>query len=111
MLRLLDRVVGVAARAVDVRDRVAGGAGDAGLRRGIVVTSSNFGSSNAPLKNGTGSWQPAHQREALHASVALQRNLARLAHAGQVGRVVERAEMVGAVEPVLDNCPAWHFRQ
>ena len=25
---------------------------------------SKFGSSNAPLKKGTGSWQPAHQREA-----------------------------------------------
>jgi hypothetical protein len=27
------------------------------------LTSSNFGSSNAPLKNGTGSWQPAQKRE------------------------------------------------
>ena len=27
-------------------------------------TTSKFGSSNAPLKNGTTSWQPAHQREA-----------------------------------------------
>src|SRR5262245_64625836 len=28
------------------------------------LTVSNFGSSKAPLKNGTGSWQPAHHREA-----------------------------------------------
>ena len=36
VLRLLDGVVGVAPGAVDVRDRVADGAGDAGLARSGV---------------------------------------------------------------------------
>ena len=36
LLRLLDRVVGVASHAVDVGDRMAGGASDAGLRGGII---------------------------------------------------------------------------
>ena len=37
----------------------------------------------------------------LHVAVALQRHLAGLLHAEQVGRVVERAEVVRAVEPAL----------
>ncbi len=96
--RLFDRVVGVAARAVDVRDRVADGAGDAALRRRVA------GRVEVRIVKGTAEERhrvvaagaPARR---LHAAVSLERHVARFPHAGQVRRVVERTESMDAVAP------------
>ena len=99
VLWLLDRVVGVAARAVDVGDRVAGRAGDPGVGGRLV---------DVEVRIVEGAGEEDHRIVAagaeagrLHVARALVRLLARLLHGEAVGRVVERAEPVGAVAPTL----------
>ena len=100
MLGLLDRVGGVAAGVVDGGDRVADRAGDAGLARRVVhVVVVRVVELAGEERHGVvAAGAPAG---GLGRAVALQRDLARLAHAHQVGLVVERAEVVRRVEPAV----------
>src|SRR5437773_10572721 len=68
-------------------------------------TSSYCGSSNWPLKKGTGSWQPAHQREA---RVPMRRRVSRTLnrYAGLLNELNLWAECRW-----LLKMSAWHFRQ
>src|SRR5262249_9624264 len=98
----VDRVVGVATRAIDVRNGVTSGAGDAGLGSGmflqvkIRIVERAAEKWNHVMTSGA----PARR---FHAAIALQGYLARLAHAEQVRLVVERTEMMRAVEPSSVN--------
>src|SRR6187431_2180223 len=73
-------------------------------------STSNLGSSNAPLKNGTGSWQPAHQREALtvpsrfNATSRVSETLARYA-----ALLNELKRWTLCSQPACTS--AWHFLQ
>ena len=100
MLGLLDRVVGVAAGAVDVGDRVADRAGDPGLAGlGVHVVVVRVVELAREERDGVvAARAPAG---GVGVAVALQRDLAGLADAGQVRLVVERAEVVRRVEPAL----------
>ena len=80
MDRLIDCVIRIAARAVDVGDRVAGGAGDAGLgRRMVHIIEFRIVKSAAEKRHdivATGA--PAR---GFYVAVALERHLAGFAHA------------------------------
>ena len=101
VLRLLDRVVGVAPRAVDVRDRVADRARDAGLARSGCSRRRNSGRRTRPRRTAPGRGSPRTSGRRCVVAVAFERDLARLADARQVRLVVERAEVVRRVEPAL----------
>ncbi len=100
MDRFVDRVIGVAFGAVDVGDRVARRAGDAGLRSwmiyvvkiGIVERAAeerhHIVAAGAPARG-------------FHAAIPFKRDSPRLAHAEEVGFIVERAEMMRAVKPAV----------
>ena len=98
MNRLVDRVVGIPLRAVDVRDRMADGAGDAGVGRRVVdvvvvlVVESAAVERHRIVAAGT---PPSR----LHAPVPLEGDEPRLANARQVGGVVEAREVVAAPLP------------
>ena len=100
MNRLVDGVGGVAGGVVDVRHRMARGAGDAGLGRRVIV--------NVIVRIVERAAEERHHvmtarapARSLHIPVALHAHLARFLHAEEVDRVVERAEMMRAVEPAL----------
>ena len=96
--RLVDGVVRIAARAVDVRDGMARRAGDAGLRRGImhVVEVRIVERAAEERHHVVAAGAPAR---GLYVAIALERHLPRLAHTEQIRLVVERAEVVCAVKP------------
>ena len=102
----VDRVVGVAPRAVDVGDGMAGGASDAGLRGGVVdvvvilvvegaaVEGHRIVAASAPPRRGD-------------AAVSFKRDLPRFADARQVDGIVEAREMMAASLPAgMDVCVA-----
>ena len=100
VLGFLDGEVGVPLRAVDVRDRVAARAGDARLRSRVVHI--------VELRIVEGSAEERHrivtaraEPRAAHVAVPLERDLARLTHARQIGRVVERTHVMRRVVPTL----------
>ena len=100
VLGLLDRVVGVAPGAVDLRDRVADGAGDPGLaalRVHVVVVRVVELAREERDRVVT----PRAPAGGLRVAVAFHGDAPGLAHAGQVRLVVERAEVVRGVEPAL----------
>ena len=100
MLGRLDRVVGVAAGAVDVGDRVADGAGDAGLARpGVHVIVLGVVELAREERHGVVAARAPAGRAGV--AVAPERHLPGLADAEQVGLVVERAEVVRRVEPAV----------
>src|ERR1051325_5609453 len=88
MDRLFDGVIGVAARAVDVRDRVARGASDPGLRGGMIhVVEIRIVESATEKRNDivtTGA--PAG---GFDVAIALEGDLARFANAEEIRLVVE----------------------
>ena len=96
--RLVDRVVGVAAGAVDVGDRVAGGAGDAGMGGGMVhvVVVGIVEGAAIERHRIVAAGAPAGR---LHVAVSLPGHLAGFANARQIRGVVEGAEVVGAIFP------------
>ena len=98
MLRLFDRVGGVAAGVVDVGDRVAGRAGDARLAGRVVhvVVIRVVELAREERHRVVAAGAPAG---GLGRAVASERDLARLANAGQIGLVVERAVMVRRMKP------------
>ena len=101
--RFLDRVVGVAARAVDVRDRMAACAGNTGLRRcirgQIVVRVVEFRVVEGPAEERHRIVTTRTEPRAPHVTVAFEDRLSRPQHAEKIRRVVERAEAMGAVFP------------
>ena len=101
VLGLLDRVVGVAARAVDVGDRMAGGAGDPGMSGRLVhielrIVESAREEDDRVVAAGA-------EAGRLDVAGALVRLVAGLLHREAVRRVVEGAEPVGAVGPAAVN--------
>ena len=91
--RLLKRVSAIAHRAVDMGHGMADRAGDAGVGGGVAHI--------IKLRVVKGAREKRHRVMAagapargLHIPVTLQCYLARLAHAEQIGRVVERTEMM-----------------
>ena len=100
VVRLLDRVGGVAPRVVHVGDRVAGGARDPGLAGRVVdvivvrVVELAREERNRVMAAGA-------PPRGLGRAVPLQGDLAGLADAAQISLVVERAEVVCRVEPAL----------
>ena len=97
---LVDGVFGVAARAIDVGDGVAGGAGDAGLGGGVIADVEVRIIKCAAEKRHHVMAARAPARR-LHVAVALQGHLPRLVHAEEIRLVVERAEVMRAVKPAL----------
>ena len=98
--RLVNRVVGVAPGAVDVRDGMARRAGDAGLRRGVIYVII-IGIVKRAAEERHDIMATGAPARGLHVAVAFERNLPGLAHAEQVRFVVERTEMMRAVKPVV----------
>ena len=93
MVGLLDRVGAVAPGVVHRGDRVAGGAGDSRLTRGVVhvVIVGIVEFAREERHRVVTTRAPACS---LGRVVALERDLPRLAHAHQVSLVVERAEVM-----------------
>ena len=98
--RLFDSVVGVAAGAVDVRHRMAHGAGDARVGGGVVLIV-EVGIVEGPAEERHRVVAAGAPTRRLDVAVAGERGGAGLPHAGQVGRVVEGTEAVGAVVPAV----------
>ena len=101
----LDREVGVAAGRIDVGDRVAGRAGDAGAREGVlanvVVGVVEPGALEGPREERYRVVAARAPAGGLHVAIALHADVPGLAHREQVRRVAERAEAMGAVVPLL----------
>ncbi len=98
MLGLFNRVVAVAARTVDVGDRVTHGAGDARLRRRVIdIVKLRIVKSSAEERHRVVA--PSAPPRGLHIAIPLQRDLSRLTHRSQVEGIVERTEVMGAVFP------------
>ena len=98
--RVLDRIVGIAACAAHMGDGLARRAGDARLASGVFlqvkirVVELAREERHRVVATGT-------PPSGLHAAVALQADFPRFLHAGQIGRVVERAEVVRRVKPAV----------
>ena len=73
-------------------------------------TSSNFGIVKRAAEKRHHVMAAGAPAGGFHVAIALQRHLPRLAHAEQIRLVVERTEMMRAVEPAL-YASWWHFRQ
>ena len=103
--RLLDREVGVATGRIDIRDRVAGRAGDAGPRQGIpadlVVGVVEPVALESPGEERHGIVAARAPAGGVDVAVAPHGDVPGLAHREQVRRVAERADAMGAVVPLL----------
>src|SRR5437879_9331727 len=98
MDRLLDGIIRVALRAVGVRDRVARGAGDAGLGgRVMLVVKLRVVKRSAEERHDV--MTPGAPTRGPHISIPLQRDPAGFPHAEKIRLVVERAKMMRAVKP------------
>ena len=97
MLRLVDRVVGVSTGTVDVADHMADRACDAGIRRGIVhhVVVRIV---ERPAEEGHRVVATAAEAEAL-TSPSRSRAISWLLDRCEVGRIVERRELVNRMHP------------
>ena len=96
--RLVDGVVRVAARTVDVGHRVARRAGNARLRRGMThVVKFRVVERAAEERHHVVAARAPPRGP--HVAVAPERHPPRLPHAEQIRLVVERAEMMRAVKP------------
>ena len=100
--RLLDRVRRIAARVVDVGDRVARGAGDPGLA-GRVADVVVVGVVERAREERHQVVAPGAPSRGLRVPVPLERDLPRLADAREVRLVVERAVVVRRVEPAVEG--------
>ena len=98
MQRFLDGVVGVAPVAVDVRDRVADGAGDTRVSGGVVDVVVVL-LIEGPAEEWHGIVAAGTPSRGADVAVVFERDLSCLADTGQVGGVVERTESVDAVGP------------
>ncbi len=100
VLRLFDGVCSVADRAVDVGHSMADGAGDAGAGgRMVDIVKIRIVEGSAEERHGI--MTAGTPAGGAHIAVALQAHLPGLAHAEQVGRIIERAEVMRGVEPVV----------
>ena len=97
---LFDCVVCIALRAVDIRNGMAHGTCDSGLRRGMFE--------HVELRIVEGSTEERHrvmasgaEPRALHVAIALHAEFSRFRHAGKVGRIVKGTEMMRALRPVV----------
>ena len=100
MLRLLNGIIGVAARAVHQIDGMAYGASDSGLagpRVHVVV----MGVVELSREERDGVVAPRAPARPLGVAVAFEGDLSRLSDARQIRLVVERAEVVRRVIPTL----------
>src|SRR5204863_7892896 len=100
MDRLIDRVVRIAARAVDMRDRVTRRACDAGLRGRMFLEIEVRVVERATEKRHHVMATSAPTRS-FYVVVPLERNLARLTHSEEVRLVVKRTEMMCAMKPAF----------
>ena len=97
---LFDHIVGVAFGAVDVRDGVADGAGDAGVSGGIVYQIV-FWVVELAAEERHGIVAAGAPTAGFDVAVPFESNFARLFDTGKVRGIIERAEMMGTVEPAF----------
>ena len=98
MLRLVDRVVGVSTGTVDVADHMADRACDAGMRRGIVhhVVVRIV---ERPAEEGHRVVATGAEAGGIDVTVPLKSHLPGLLDRCEVGRIVERRELVNRMHP------------
>ena len=100
MHRLLDGVISIAASAVDIRDCVTGCAGDPRLRGGMLFEI-KLRVVKCSAQEGNHVMTACAPARGLDVAISLQGNFARFANAEQVRLIVERAEMMRAMEPTF----------
>ena len=98
--RFIDRVIGVAHGGIHMRDGMAGCASDARFRRGMMIHI-EVGIIKRAAEERHHVMAAGAPARSLHVSIALEGDASRFLHAEQVGRVVERAKVMRAVEPAL----------
>ena len=106
---LIDRVIAIALGGIDMRDRMAGGASDAGLGSGMLLKIEiGVVERAAEERNDVVAARAPAGR--FYVAVAFEDDLARFANRSEVSRIVERAEPMRAVKPIVVDV-LWHFLQ
>src|ERR1041385_8462693 len=96
----IDGVIRVAFGAVDMGDRVARGAGNAGLGGGMVYVI-NIRVVKSSAEEGHDVVAAGAPARGFDVAVAFERDATRFPHAEEVRFIVERTETVGAVKPAV----------